>query len=413
MSLDTVLFSDITVAHVIYVGIVLVVTLVTSFVARLVGNRVKTRLRTKERAWLAAQFVDDMDGPVSTVILLTGIYLALIGLPPVADHELVLRRGFTVAAISLVVFTALRIQGHALSWYIGRLGRKSGQVKVLNTMLPMAKRVAAILIVVMGALVVMDQLGIAIAPLVAGLGIAGLAVALALQGTLTNFFAGINILTDGSVRVGDYVELEGGLAGYIDQIGWRTTRIRMLANNMIIIPNSKLADSVATNYHFPVEEMSVYVNVGVAYSSDLDHVEEVTLEVANEVMKETKGSVEGYAPSIWYTDFGDSNINFWAVLRAHGYVDMWLLKHNFIKALFRRYNEEGIEISFPARSLYFKNSVPLKEDEPQATSRRTASRQTGNRRSSGRVARGTSLHQDMGSSQGDGDGGGGPDHPPG
>jgi len=407
MFLGTELFSGITVAHVIYAAIVLMVALVVSFVARLVSNRVKTRLRAKERAVLAAQFVDDMDGPVSTLLLLTGIYLVLIGLPPVADHEMVIRRGFTVVAISLVVFTALRIQAHALSWYMGRLGRSSGQVKVLNTMLPMAKRVVAILIVVMGALVIMDQLGIAIAPLVAGLGIAGLAVALALQGTLTNFFAGINILTDGSVRVGDYVELEGGLAGYIDQIGWRTTRIRMLANNMIIIPNSKLADSVATNYHFPVEEMSVYVNVGVAYSSDLDHVEEVTLEVANEVMKETEGSVEGYAPSIWYTDFGDSNINFWAVLRANGYVDMWLLKHNFIKALFRRYNEEGIEISFPARSLYFKNSVPL-TDEPQATSR-----QTGDRRSSGRVARGTSLHQDMGSSQGDGGGGGEPDHPPG
>ena len=284
-----------------------------------------------------------------------------------------------------------------LAGIIGRLGRRSGQVKVLNTMLPMAKRIVAILIVIMGALVVMDQLGIAIAPLVAGLGIAGLAVALALQGTLTNFFAGINILTDGSIRVGDYVELDGGLAGYIDQIGWRTTRIRMLANNMIIIPNSKLADSVATNYHFPVEEMSVYVNVGVAYSSDLDHVEEVTVEVANEVMKTTKGSVEGYAPSIWYTDFADSNINFWVVLRAHGYVDMWLLKHNFIKALFRCYNEEGIEISFPARSLYFKNSVPLKEDEPKAPRQRA-----GDRRSSGRVARGTSLHQGMVSSQGDG-----------
>ena len=203
--MSTEIISDITVGHAVYVAIVLVIALVTSFVARLAGNRVKTRLRARRRAVLAAQFVDDMDGPLSNLILLTGIYLALIGLPPVADHELLVRRGFTVATILLVVFTALRFQGHALSWYMRRLGRKSGQVKVLNTMLPMAKRIVAILMVVMGVLVVMDQLGIAIAPLVAGLGLAGLAVALALQGTLTNFFAGINILTDGSVRVGDYV----------------------------------------------------------------------------------------------------------------------------------------------------------------------------------------------------------------
>ena len=187
----------------------------------------------------------------------------------------------------------------------------------------------------------------------------------------------------------------------------------MLANNMIIIPNSKLADSVTTNYHFPVEEMSVYVTVGVAYSSDLDHVEEVTLEVANEVMRDTEGSVEGYAPAVWFTEFADSNINFWVVLRAHKYLDMWLLKHNFIKALLRRYNQEGIEISFPARSLYFKDSVPL-TDEPQAANRQaanrqtanrqTANRQTGNRRSSGRGARGAALHQDMASAQSEGDG---------
>ena len=295
----TEIIFGITLTDALYTLIVVSITITAWIVIRLSANRTKARLRAKKRSWLALRLVDDIDGPLSTLILLIGAYVVLIGIPSLVTHEALITRVITVMAILLVVFTALRIQKHALGWYVGKLARKSDHAKVLNTMLPMAKRITAILIVIMGLLVVLDELGIAIAPLVAGLGIAGLAVALALQGTLTNFFAGINVLTDGSIRVGDYVQLDGGLGGYIDQIGWRTTRIRMLANNMIIIPNSKLADSVATNYHFPVEEMSLYLEVGVAYSSDLDHVEQVTLDVANKVIKDTEGSVEGYPPSLF------------------------------------------------------------------------------------------------------------------
>jgi len=181
-----------------------------------------------------------------------------------------------------------------------------------------------------------------------------LAVALALQGTLTNFFAGVNVLTDGSIRVGDFIELEGGTRGVVDQIGWRTTRIRMLADNMVLIPNSRLADNITTNYNYPGDEMSVYVELGVGYSSDLDEVERITVEIAKQVLSETEGSVITYQPSIWYTDFGESNINFWVVMRAHSYLDSWLVKHNFIKAVRRRYREENIEISFPARTVYMR-----------------------------------------------------------
>ena len=404
MSTSTVLFADITIAHAIYSATMLVVVFVVAWIARLVASRLKKRLRKRAATNLVAQIVDDVEEPLFILLLLTGLYLALLGLPPVADHGLALRRGFTVLSIILVVYALLRAQSHALTWYVRGLGRGRAQTKVLTTMLPMAKRTTGIVVLLMASLVIMDQLGIAIAPLVAGLGIAGLAVALALQGTLTNFFAGINILTDGSIRVGDYVELEGGLAGYIDQIGWRTTRIRMPANNMIIIPNSRLADSTTTNYNFPAEEMSVYLNVGVAYSSDLDHVERVTVEVANEVMQGTEGSVEGYQPSIWFTDFADSNINFWVVLRAYGYVDTWLLKHNFVKALLRRYNQEGIEISFPARSLYFKDGA---EPTPPLGTPKATSRKTGSPRPPRGIAKAPALHQEIASTQGDGEGEGG------
>ena len=355
--MDRELFAGITTGELIYMGSVILVGLMLAFVTRLVANRVKARLRRRIRASISAQLVDDVDGALSLWIVVFGVYLGLLGQALLGDHLFALRQGFTVISILVVIYATVRMQGHALTWYTRRIGRRTGQTKVLNSMVPMAKRIVGLAIIAMGILIILDQLGISIAPLVAGLGITGLAVALALQGTLTNFFAGLNVLTDGSIRVGDFVELEGGLRGEVDQIGWRTTRIRMFVNNMVIIPNARLAESLATNYSFPTDEMSVYVEVGVSYSSDLDHVERVTVEVAKKVLAETEGSVKEYEPSIWYTDFGDSNINFWVVLRSHGYGESWLVKHNFIKALFRRYKEEGIEISFPARNIFMRNAT--------------------------------------------------------
>lgn len=331
--------------------------MVVALVVKVGTTVTKRRLRRRTRTNLLAQIVDDLDGPLFLWVLTVSLYLGLLRLSLSDDLEESLRQWVVVITIVLVVVTAIRIQGHALSWYLKRIGRRTSQTKVFNSLLPMGRRIATLVTMAMGVLIILDQLGISIAPLVAGLGIGGLAVALALQGTLTNFFAGINILTDGSIRIGDFVELEGGLSGYVDQIGWRTTRIRMLANNMVIIPNTRLAESIATNYNYPDDQMSVYLELGVSYSSDLDQVEQVTVEVAKQVMDATEGAVDGYEPSIWYTEFGDSNINFWVVLRAHGYIDSWLLKHNFIKALFRRYNEEGIEISFPARNLYMRGGT--------------------------------------------------------
>ena len=351
------LFAGITVGNVTYLGVVLLVGVLVAATLLITAGRLKHRLRRRNRTNLTGQLVDDVEEVVAELVLLGAIYLGLLGLPPLDEYRFVLRQALIVVSISLVVYAAIRVQADTLNWYIKRVGRRTAQAKVLNSLLPMGKRISALVILAMGVLIVLDQLGLSIAPLVAGLGIGGLAVALALQGTLTNFFAGLNMLTDGSVRVGDFVELDGGMSGYVDQIGWRSTRIRLLANNMVIIPNSKLADSITTNYNYPEDEMSVYLQVGVGYFSDLDHVERVTVEVAKKIIEETPGSVTEYEPSVWYTEFGDSNINFWVVLRSQGYVDSWLLKHNFIKALFRRFNEEGIEISFPNRNVFVREGA--------------------------------------------------------
>jgi len=130
----------------------------------------------------------------------------------------------------------------------------------------------------------------------------------------------------------------------------------MLPNNIVIIPNSKLGQSVLTNYYMPETEMAVLVQVGVHYQSDLKHVEKVTIEVGEETLKEVQGGVAGFKPFIRYHTFDDFSINFTVILRCKEFVDNYLIKHEFIKRLHARYNKEGIVIPFPIRDVYIKEN---------------------------------------------------------
>lgn len=212
-------------------------------------------------------------------------------------------------------------------------------------------------VLAVGVLVILQTLGISITPIITALGVGGLAVALALQDTLANLFAGVHILASRQLRPGDYVKLASGEEGYVTDVTWRQTTIRQLPNNIIIVPNSQIASTITTNYYLPEPEMSVLVQVGVHYDSDLERVERVTIEVAKEVLREVEGGVAEFEPLIRYHTFGDSSINFSVILRAKEYVNQYLLKHEFIKRLHRRYEEEGIVIPFPIRTVYMANDA--------------------------------------------------------
>ena len=178
-------------------------------------------------------------------------------------------------------------------------------------------------------------------------------VGLALQNTISNFFAGLYVISERGINVGDFLELDNGISGWVEDVGWRSTRIRTLPNTIVIIPNSKLAESVIINQSLPEKQMSAVVECGVAYTSDLERVEKITLEVARKIQKEVPGAVRTFEPFMRYHTFGDSNINFSVILRVEKPGDRYLVIHEFIKALKKRYDEERIEISWPVRKIYY------------------------------------------------------------
>jgi small-conductance mechanosensitive channel len=232
------------------------------------------------------------------------------------------------------------------------------QFRMIRTSQGIVRFMIHLIVLTLGALIVLAVLEIPITPLVATLGLGSLAIALALQPTLSNFFSGIHILLDRPIEVGHFVRLETGEEGYVEDIGWRSTRIRLLWNNIVIVPNTKLIDSTITNYHLPAQEMSLLVQVGIHYNSDLEHVERVTCEVAREVLQRIPGGVREFDPYIRYHTFGDFSIDFTVILRIREFVNSYLIRHEFIKALHKRYKEEGIVIPFPIRTLDVPHPIP-------------------------------------------------------
>jgi len=191
-------------------------------------------------------------------------------------------------------------------------------------------------------------------------------VALALQDTLSNMFAGFHIILARQIKIGDYIKLETGQEGYVQDVNWRTTKIRVLPNNIVLIPNSRLAQVIVTNYYLPQKEVGVSIEAGVHYDSDLEKVERIALETAHTVLKEVEGAVPEFNPLFRYHSFADSSINFTVILRAREFFDQYRLKHEYIKRLHQNFKRENIVIPYPITALnvsqeetfkYFKKGV--------------------------------------------------------
>ncbi len=209
-----------------------------------------------------------------------------------------------------------------------------------------------VIVYCIGILVILQSLGISITPALTALGVGGLAVALALQDTLSNLFAGIQIIATRKINPGDFIRLESGQDGFVEDIGWRYTSLKTGANNSVIIPNAKLAGVILSNYFYPDKETLFDVAVGVDYNSDLEKVEKITIEVLKEVQKTSANCVQDFEPFIRFQQFGESSIDLKAFLKAKTFGSQSLIKHELIKKMQKRYNEEGINIPFPVRSVF-------------------------------------------------------------
>lgn len=293
--------------------------------------------------------------PIVGIIVIIGIHIAFRILSILDPYEIWIN-GLLYVVYALIISVLLsRIMKVAVkSWF-------KATKKYEKTPNIIGKIVSIILYLIAG-IVILDHFDIAISPMIATLGIGGLAIGLALQSTLANLFAGMQIISDKPIEVNDFIELpSANIQGWVEDIKLRSTRIRTYPNNIVIVPNSMLINSVITNMTQENEEVSAYVSCGVDYSHDLDKVEKITIDVAKKVQKTQPGAVPGFEPVMRYKEFADSNINFKVVLRAKTYGDQFALTHEFMKALKKRFDKENIEISWPIMKIYDMTRKTMKK----------------------------------------------------
>ena len=236
---------------------------------------------------------------------------------------------------------------------LGSLVAAAGERRALaGAVTGLAQTTVRLAVLVVGGLVLLGSLGIAITPILTALGVGGLAVALALQDTLSNLFAGMHLLADKPIRVGDYVKISTENAeGYVIDVGWRSTRLRMLQNNIVIVPNSKVAQSVITNYDMPNPRMALSMKVAVSYATDVDRLEAVLIEEVSAAVGEVPGLLGDPPPLVRFIPgFGDYSLDFSLNYHVASFVDQFTVQHELRKRILRRFRAEKIDIPFPTQA---------------------------------------------------------------
>ena len=211
----------------------------------------------------------------------------------------------------------------------------------------LVSNIVRFIIIALGLLVVLGRFGVEITPILAALGVGGLAVALALQDPLSNLFSGMFVTIAGQLRIGDYVRTDFGVEGTVTDFNWHSTRIVAASGDPIIVPNSRMAKAVVTNFSMPTQEVTFNVELVLAHGADLARTEQVTLEVAREVERGIEGGVPAFDPLFRVLNYVDLGIRIAIGMRARSFTDQALLKHELLKRLDARYRREGIVVARP------------------------------------------------------------------
>ena len=311
------------------------------------------RLTSRTESTLDDTIVRLITRPIHLGFQLAAIVIALRYLFPAAVYQ-----GFgydDLAVVLLIVWGVYllnRLILGVLDWHEVESQKgsdapiKRGTFGFLNTLI-------SVLVWGLALAFVLNHVGVNISALLAGLGIAGVAVALALQNTLSGVFSAVYLAIDKPMRQGDYVQLSDGTEGFVQDISMRSTRIKTFGNAIVIVPNSKIADMVITNFYLPEAEIVLKVPVGIGYNSDLEKAEATAIKTAQAVLKKlgTSGKKD---PFVRFQSFEDSSIQMTVFLSVDNFLDQFVLKHEFIKALKTDFHKAKIEIPYPQMDVHMK-----------------------------------------------------------
>src|SRR3989339_554711 len=341
------LLDNITPNKYLHSAIILLIFYALSQLVVFISQRVILQLTKKTKTNLDDLIVSKTNKPISLILILLGLRLAIIPhkvkpyILDVFEHIVASLIVVMVAYIFIVVFDILII-----NW--GRKFAAKTESKVDDEVVLLFQRFSRITLSLIGLIFILNVWGIEVAPLLASLGIAGIAVAFALQSTLGNIFGGISLILDKTIKVGDVVFLDQETKGTVIDIGLRSTKIKSRAGDLVILPNGKLADSKIYNYHKPLPTTRVGVDFGVKYGSDAGEGKKIALKELNSL----KGALKEPAPQVIFTEMGDYALRFKAFFWVESIEVKLEAKEAATTAIYNALNRNKIGIPFPTRTVY-------------------------------------------------------------
>ena len=328
----------------------LVVFYILSQLVVLISRKVIIRLTKKTKTDIDDLIVRKTSKPISLILLLIGIRLALlpIGIKPnILDIIVHIISSLIIIVITYIVIVVL---GILIDNWGKRVAEKT-KSSVDEQLMPVIHRFSRIFISIVGLLFILTVWSIQIGPLLTSLGIAGIAIAFALQSTLGNIFGGMSIILDKSVRVGDVIKIDNETIGTVVDVGLRSTKLKTMDNELITIPNGKLADSRILNYLHPDPTLRVPLDFSTEYGSDISKVRKVVLDT----LTKNPSILKKPEPAVIVTEMADSGLKFKALFWVNSFEDKNPTKFNATEEIYNELRKAGIGIPFPTRTVYLKS----------------------------------------------------------
>ncbi|MBN2109526.1 MAG: mechanosensitive ion channel family protein, partial [Methanosarcinaceae archaeon] len=334
--------SDLSAATVFLIG-----SVVLAFVADVVFEKVFLHYAARTKCEGDDLIVSTLKKPIFFTVVLIGFFVAA---------EMVYTGNFAIEFIAAMLFTILGI-----IWIVSLLQlnkilfrhafaglvRKT-ETKMDDELLPLFRNIISVLIVFFGFLAILKGIwNFDIGPLFASAGLVGLAVAFAAQDSIAQMFGGISIYFDQPFKIGDRIEIDGGEIGIVQEIGIRSTRIMNFYNNMIVIPNSIIANSRIVNYTSPEATMMVKVMIGVAYGSDVEKVRDILFRIAQSI----DIVLDDPAPYVRFDNHGDFSLDFAIIMWVRNPGEKFTVIDRVNTMIDREFKKEGIEIPFPTHTI--------------------------------------------------------------
>jgi len=314
-------------------------------------NKVFKVLTAKTKNDTDDKIMKILNMPIFYSVVLLGVYRSFDYIGVLANYS----DDFSKVMKSLAIIIWIYAIAKLINVIISEIGFKFAE-KTKSTLddelMPLFQKLSNIIVCFAGIMILLKTWNIDITPLLASAGIMGFVIAFAAQDTLSHLFGGISIYFDKPFRVGDRVQLESGEIGDVLEIGIRSTRIKTFDETVVILPNSKIANSKIINYNQPASKIKEKIKIGVAYGSDINKVKKILLDIA----ENTEGVEKDPAPSVYFTEFLDHALEFVVVTWVDSPGEKFMVRTRINEEIYKRFNEEGIQIPYPTQDIYVRNS---------------------------------------------------------